>query len=279
MLADILPVLQAHRPGDDWWTFGGGTALGIQLGHRISYDIDIFLDSSRDLKALTPNANPLVRALLNGRPYEYPGYYLKLRQDGGEIDIIVATPQSDPGWNQWQHAGYPVRIETPVEIALKKVFYRPSTFKIRDIFDVAAVIDHGHGETLRTLMPTISDKLDLLANRVALLAPTYAERVVHDVNPTESGRRWLDPEAALPPVFDLIDDCRKAPVHAAELEQTRQTIREITEFTGLSYKREELEKNLAKLVQDLPQADRALLTAQENQVIDRAAQRSKGIGR
>ena len=66
---------------------------------------------------------------------------------------------------------------------------------------------------------------------------------------------------------------------ATQLALTRQAIREIAEFTGLTYKREELEKNLAKLVQDLPHAERALLTTQENQVIDRSVQRGKGIGR
>ena len=34
------------------WTFGGGTALARVLDHRISYDVDVFLDSSTVLKNL-----------------------------------------------------------------------------------------------------------------------------------------------------------------------------------------------------------------------------------
>ena len=63
------------------------------------------------------------------------------------------------------------------------------------------------------------------------------------------------------------------------LDPTRQASREIAEFSGLTHKREALQKNLVKLVQDLSQADRALLTTQENQMIDRAVQRGKGLGR
>ncbi len=36
------------------WSFGGGTALAIQLDHRTSYDIDIFFPDSQALRELSP---------------------------------------------------------------------------------------------------------------------------------------------------------------------------------------------------------------------------------
>jgi hypothetical protein len=209
MLDAVLPILHSHRPGNEWWSFGGGTALAIHLDHRVSYDIDIFLESSRDLKALTPNQNPLMKALLGADKYEYPGNYLKISQPGGEIDFITALPQTDPGTVEWRHGGYPVRLETPVEIAMKKLFYRPSTFKIRDIFDVAAVIDGGYRESLLAALPAVGDRLAKVLDRIAVLEPVYEQRAVGDVDPTVKGRKWLRTEKAIPPVLDLLREAQR----------------------------------------------------------------------
>jgi hypothetical protein len=38
----------------DHWTFGGGTALMLQLDHRESHDIDIFLNDPQQLPFLDP---------------------------------------------------------------------------------------------------------------------------------------------------------------------------------------------------------------------------------
>jgi len=35
MLSAVLPILEELRPGPDWWSFGGGTALAVHLEHRI----------------------------------------------------------------------------------------------------------------------------------------------------------------------------------------------------------------------------------------------------
>jgi hypothetical protein len=38
----------------DSWTFGGGTALMLQIDHRESFDVDIFLDDPQLLPYLNP---------------------------------------------------------------------------------------------------------------------------------------------------------------------------------------------------------------------------------
>lgn len=204
MLRDILPILEAHRPGSDWWSFGGGTSLAVHLDHRVSYDIDIFLDSSRDLKSLTPNANPRVQALQDGLKYEYPGHYQKLYRPGGEIDIIVASARTEPGATAWEFEGHPVLLDTPVETAIKKMFYRPSTFKLRDAFDVAAIIDSGYADDLSASMAEVSDRLALVLDRLELLAPVYESEAWNDINPTEKGLRWMTRAAAIDPLIGFI---------------------------------------------------------------------------
>src|SRR3546814_8906909 len=85
-------------------------------------------------------------------------------------------------------------IETPWETAIKKVFYRSSTFKLRDVFDLAAVVDHD-GERLKSCLPEVEDKLDRLLDRIDALVPVSEERAKKDINPTERGRKYMAREA------------------------------------------------------------------------------------
>ena len=50
-ILDRLREAQGRMPG---WSFGGGTALMLQIDHRESHDIDIFLDDPQILPFLNP---------------------------------------------------------------------------------------------------------------------------------------------------------------------------------------------------------------------------------
>ncbi len=69
--------------------------------------------------------------------YDEAAHYVKLRFAEGEIDFIVATTLTTPGFVKQTLAGQNVRLETPVEIAIKKAHYRAENLKPRDIFDLA----------------------------------------------------------------------------------------------------------------------------------------------
>jgi hypothetical protein len=84
-----LVALDSLEGGPGPWTFGGGTALALILGHRVSYDVYIFLDSSTVMKTLAPNINPVTKSLCDA--WQWPGKYLKLiLRDVGEIDFLNA---------------------------------------------------------------------------------------------------------------------------------------------------------------------------------------------
>src|ERR1700716_2522585 len=65
LMQKALIALDSLEGGPGSWTFGGGTALAQILAHRISCDVDIFLDSSTVLKNLAPNINPVTKSLCN----------------------------------------------------------------------------------------------------------------------------------------------------------------------------------------------------------------------
>ncbi len=161
----------------------------------MSYDVDIFLVNADAVTALSPNQNPATKALLAGRKYEFPGNYLKLKLDHGEIDFILGGRRTTDPTQEWSFGNTIIRIETPWEIAIKKLFYRPSTFKVRDIFDMAAVIDRD-GEKLRQFSSVVADRLDKAADRVSAMIPTYEDRVSDDVNFTKNGQRYATRDAA-----------------------------------------------------------------------------------
>src|SRR4051794_26702968 len=82
LLRLALPALEALPAGMSW-ALGGGTALALTLAHRVSFDIDVFFTDSRALRLLSPNRNPLVRAISDR--WQEPGNYIKIERPEGEI--------------------------------------------------------------------------------------------------------------------------------------------------------------------------------------------------
>jgi len=193
LLRDAIGLLDTLKDAPTW-TFGGGTALAVFYGHRISYDIDIFLSNADAVTDLSPARNPATKTLLGEHGYQFPGNYLKLELGRGEIDFILAGRRTDDPTQPYEFEGRTILIETPWEAAIKKVFYRSSTFKVRDVFDLAAVIDHD-GERLKSCPPEVEDKFDRLLDRVDALIPVYEERVKADINSTKEGRKYMTREA------------------------------------------------------------------------------------
>lgn len=116
-----------QRPVPDW-VLGGGTALMIHTGHRLSKDIDAFIDDPQYLSSLSPRLAG--EEVWQCQAYDEAANHLRLTYPEGEIDFIVAGPitglsterktidLSDlkPG------LAYQIDVEHPVEIAIKKLF-------------------------------------------------------------------------------------------------------------------------------------------------------------
>lgn len=128
------------------WSFGGGTALMLQIDHRESHDIDIFLDDPQILPYLNPEIQGFA---MTRRPDEYRSdgtQALKLAYDElGEIDFICSSAILDVSSERREVREQMVNLETPAEIAAKKVYFRGWNLQPRDMFDLAAIAGH-HGD-------------------------------------------------------------------------------------------------------------------------------------
>lgn len=136
---DLIAQVNKDQLIIDHWTFGGGTAMMLQIGHRESHDVDIFLRDPQHLPFLDPQKQDLKFEI---EPSDYLGdgsRFLKIVFEGiGEIDFIVASAKTDEPTVEKEIEGVTTLLETVPEVITKKVCYRGSHIQPRDIFDIAA---------------------------------------------------------------------------------------------------------------------------------------------
>jgi hypothetical protein len=164
-----LEQLQQQGLAVPEWVLGGGTGLMLHANHRLSKDIDAFVDDPQYLGIMSPK----VTEVWSCRTWDEAAHYLKLIYAEGEIDFIVGTPLSGLGTALFEidlidlppARKVSIKVEHPAEIALKKMHYRPTMLKPRDIFDIAVAdsIDH---DVLVENLGVISGKKSALTKRL-----------------------------------------------------------------------------------------------------------------
>jgi hypothetical protein len=134
----MIEQVNSEQPIIDHWTFGGGTAMMLQINHRESHDVDIFLRDAQHLSFLDPQKRDFDFEI---RPSDYIGdgaRFLKLAFEIGEIDFIVAQALTLVPTTPATVEGKSILLETVPEILAKKIYHRGARIAPRDIFDIAA---------------------------------------------------------------------------------------------------------------------------------------------
>lgn len=123
----------------------------LQIDHRESHDVDIFMSDPQILSFLNPANHDFAFEV---RPHDYAGdgsSFLKLAFEGGEIDFIVGHAMTDDPTKEVDLNNRTVNLETVSEIICKKIYYRGSMIKPRDIFDIAAAAETHGPEIIKAL--------------------------------------------------------------------------------------------------------------------------------
>jgi hypothetical protein len=114
----------------DHWTFGGSTAMMLQINHRESHDVDLFLNDAQLLPFLDPKNHDFAFEIA---PSDYAGdgiSFIKMPFDGiGEIDFIVRQALTDAPTIERDIEGERTLLETIPEIITKKIVNRGASIK------------------------------------------------------------------------------------------------------------------------------------------------------
>jgi hypothetical protein len=148
--------------------FGGGTVLMLRHGHRLSRDIDLFLDHVRYLRFLTPRINSHVESLATD--YAEDANTLKLVFGLGDIDFIAASSVTgvEPR-EEMSHDGMRFLLESTEEILAKKLYFRAPFFTDRDVFDLVAVASV-EPEAAAAALDAAAPRRRVLRERISRLA-------------------------------------------------------------------------------------------------------------
>lgn len=151
----LINQVNAKQPVIDSWTLGGGTAMMLQIDHRESRDLDIFLADPQTLGFLDPQTHdfdyevPLADSVSDGASFRKLVF-----KDVGEIDFIVGHAMTSSPTTRTTVEGEIFLLETLPEIIAKKIFYRGASIKPRDIFDIAAAADSTRNRSSMLCGPT-----------------------------------------------------------------------------------------------------------------------------
>ena len=185
----VIESLQGAGYGRLAFRLGGGTVLMFRLHHRISNDIDLFIDDAQALSFLSPRLNETAAALTSD--YQEQANAVKLVLPDGDIDFIVAgtvTRIADP--DTLDFAGHTIALEPTAEILAKKILYRGASFKPRDVFDMVAAMALDPGSATLALQATHSAH-PVLRRRLDTLHALGEIDLVEDIAATATGRFFI----------------------------------------------------------------------------------------
>ncbi len=149
-------------PVDDW-TFGGGTVLMRRHRHRLSKDVDIFINDPQFIGYLSPRLSPVAESLTTD--YSEDINFVKLSFPEGEIDFVAAPPLTLAPAKAEILFGRSFLVETSTEIVAKKIWHRGAEITARDIFDFAMVAELEPG-ALHEITPILRDRRDAVLDRI-----------------------------------------------------------------------------------------------------------------
>lgn len=145
LLQYALHALAEAGLPENAWAIGGGTVLAHTYHHRLSKDIDIFINDRQWLSSLSPRVNDASDTALF---YDEESQYISLTFPEGKVDFIACPLLTTYAPQQALFLEQYVLLDHPIEIVCKKIYYRGNQVMPRDVFDLAIVFDSPHKNDL-----------------------------------------------------------------------------------------------------------------------------------
>ena len=116
--------------------------------HRVSKDVDMFIEDPRFVAALSPRLNDVAEQKTS-ECVEQAGFVKPYFEDG-EVDFIVALPLTHPAASSEETFGCVMSVETDAEIIANELEHRGDVLRARNFFDLARVIAERTGTSERS---------------------------------------------------------------------------------------------------------------------------------
>jgi hypothetical protein len=153
----------------------------LQIDHRESHDVDIFLPDPRLLPFLDPKLHDFEFEISPSDSRGDGAGFIKLAFDGiGEIDFIVGQAMTDPPTIKRMIEGECVDLETVAEVIAKKIHYRGAGIRPRDIFDIAAAAKHDRDSIVKALR-RYKDDIARTLLAIEQLKPDFVNATIADL--------------------------------------------------------------------------------------------------
>ena len=186
---------------------GGGTRLMLELEHRISHDIDLFIRDPQWIGYLSPRLNDSNNVHSAMTSYSETSGSLKLNFPTGEIDFIVSM--SLLGLPDEVSDETTFVLEPVAEVLAKKLFYRGWSLTPRDLFDWWAI------ETRRPELVPKNEMGVLIASKIDVIEASLDRLFTSDF----SKQAWLAIQAPDKPSIEDVAQWGKS-----ELQSYRSLI-------------------------------------------------------
>jgi hypothetical protein len=162
----------------DRWTLGGGTAMMLQIDHRESHDVDIFLSDPQWLSFLDPQKRDF-RFDVWPTDYESDGSSFQkfAFKDIGEIDFIVGRAMTSSPAIEATIENETTLLEAIPEIIAKKIYHRGPSIKPRDIFDIAASGEQ-HADSVIDALQSYRDEVQTTLKTLDKLNPDFVNAAI-----------------------------------------------------------------------------------------------------
>jgi hypothetical protein len=131
--------------------------------HRISRDVDIFINDPQFLGFLTPRLSHTAESLTTDYVEDHD--FVKLAFAEGEIDFVAAAPLTAAPAKLEEVLGRRILVETSTEIVAKKLWHRGENFTARDLFDLAMVAEL-EPIALQEIAPILRDRSEAVLARL-----------------------------------------------------------------------------------------------------------------
>jgi Nucleotidyl transferase AbiEii toxin, Type IV TA system len=177
----ILDDLKARGLGAPEVAMGGGTVLMMRMHHRLSKDIDLFLNDAQWLARLTPRLNDSVAGMV--RDYSEQANSVRLVLAQGDIDFVVAGSVTGVAPSEsLDFGGREILLEATEEILAKKLFFRAALLKPRDVFDLVAA-SMMLPAAAKTAVEASASRREAQLRRLNALAATPPDQLLRDIVP------------------------------------------------------------------------------------------------